>query len=98
MMEACNILIMEVYVRLSSENWLRYMQDKPWNQLYVLTARPDGKSLSETEFIRELCNLRIHLLIGADALVLELDNRSLLRQWLDIDPKAPASVRPRKNT
>ncbi|PWY88227.1 hypothetical protein BO70DRAFT_331486 [Aspergillus heteromorphus CBS 117.55] len=62
------------------------------NRKYTVTAGPNGKRLSETQFLQKLKAAGIRILIDAGAHILESDNEGLVRQWLAIDPDAPAAV------
>ncbi|KAH8425541.1 DUF3638 and DUF3645 domain-containing protein [Aspergillus melleus] len=64
----------------------------PRNRSYDVAAHKNGKHLSEEEFIRKLFHMNIRILIDAGAHILELDNQSLARKWLEIDYRAPAAV------
>ncbi|KAI9038037.1 uncharacterized protein KD926_011375 [Aspergillus affinis] len=65
---------------------------QPRNRSYFVAAHPNGKHLSEEEFIRKLFSMNIRILIDAGAHILELDNQALARKWLEIDHSAPAAV------
>lgn len=65
---------------------------QPRNQEYVLAADSTGKHLSELALLEKLCNAEIRILIDAGAHVLEMDNRSLVKTWLDKDHDAQAAV------
>lgn len=62
------------------------------NRQYMLAARPDGRRLSEHELLDQLTKKKIRILIDAGAFVLEMDNRSLVRAWLEQDYEAQAAV------
>lgn len=65
---------------------------QPRNMGYTLAAHEDGRRFTEVELLDWLSKQRIRILIDAGAQVLELDNRGLVQQWLQVDPKAPAAV------
>ncbi|KAE8369244.1 hypothetical protein BDV27DRAFT_153320 [Aspergillus caelatus] len=65
---------------------------QPRNRLYVPATHSDGKRLSELQFIKMLHEMRIRILIDAGAHILELDNKSFVRKWMEIDHRAPAAV------
>lgn len=65
---------------------------QPRNRSYVLAAGPDGTRLSEAGFLHKLKSMGIRLLIDAGAHILALENRSLMRKWLEIDCEAPAGI------
>ncbi|PYI00251.1 hypothetical protein BO78DRAFT_439495 [Aspergillus sclerotiicarbonarius CBS 121057] len=62
------------------------------NRGYLVAASSNGKRLSEVEILRKLKALKIRILIDAGAHILELDNESLVRQWLKVDHEAPAGI------
>lgn len=62
------------------------------NRRYVLAADRWGKRLSECDLLRMLSNFEIRVLIDAGAQILEMDNLSLVKEWLSVDTKAPAAV------
>ncbi|PYI00078.1 hypothetical protein BO71DRAFT_454866 [Aspergillus ellipticus CBS 707.79] len=51
-----------------------------------------GRRLSELELLTELTKSKIRVLIDAGAFVLEMDNKSLTKAWLDEDHDAQAAV------
>lgn len=65
------------------------LQDR--NRQYHVAAR-QGKRLTEDELLQEITTMGIRILIDAGAYVLEMDNRSLVKAWLDIDTKAKGAV------
>lgn len=65
---------------------------QPRNRSYMVAAHPDGRRLSEVEFLCRLRDMDIRLLIDAGAHILELDNKGLVRQWLEVAHEAPAAV------
>lgn len=65
---------------------------QPRNRRYFLAAHGDGRRLTEVELLGRLKLGKIRILIDAGAQVLELDNLSLVRQWLQVDHEAPAAV------
>ena len=62
------------------------------NRNYVLAADYQGRRLSEFQFLCELCNRKIRMLLDAGAQILELDNHDLVKTWLIIDIEAEAAV------
>ena len=62
------------------------------NRQYVLAADACGRRLSELDFLQKLNNTGIRILIDAGALILEMDNHSLVKAWLDVCYEAPAAV------
>ncbi|KAH8656605.1 hypothetical protein BGZ60DRAFT_384977 [Tricladium varicosporioides] len=61
------------------------------NRQYNLAAW-QGKRLTEEELLRRIAGMEIRILIDAGAYILEMDNRTLVRTWLDIDVKAKGAV------
>ena len=61
------------------------------NRAYHVVARA-GKRLSEMEFLEQLMNKKIRILIDAGAYVLEMSNEDLVKAWMDIDTEPPAAV------
>lgn len=61
------------------------------NRQYNLAAR-QGKRLTEDELLRRIAEMEIRILIDAGAYILEMDNRALVKAWLDIDPQAKGAV------
>lgn len=51
-----------------------------------------GKRLTEEELLRRIEKMGIRILIDAGAYILEMDNRSLVTAWLNIDTKAKGAV------
>ena len=65
---------------------------QPRNRTYILAADPRGKHLSEHGMLQLLTARGIRVLIDAGAQILEMDNKSLAKEWLAIDTQAPAAV------
>lgn len=65
---------------------------QPRNRTYILAADPQGKHLSERGMLQLLTARGIRILIDAGAQILEMDNKSLVREWLTIDTQASAAV------
>ncbi|KAH8589073.1 hypothetical protein B0O99DRAFT_523793 [Bisporella sp. PMI_857] len=61
------------------------------NRQYNLAAW-QGKRLTEEELLRRIAGMEIRILIDAGAYILEMDNRTLVRAWLDIDTQAKGAV------
>ena len=61
------------------------------NRQYNLAAL-QGKRLTEEGLLRRIATMEIKILIDAGAYILEMDNRSLAKAWLDIYPPAKAAV------
>lgn len=61
------------------------------NRGYQLVARA-GKRLSETEFLTQLRDKNIRILIDSGAYILEMGNEDLVKAWMDIDTQPPAAV------
>ena len=65
---------------------------QPRNRTYTIMAYRDGQPYSELAFLRLLRERNIRVLIDAGAYILEMDNKSLVRAWLEIDHDAQAAV------
>jgi hypothetical protein len=61
------------------------------NRRYNLAAG-QGKRLTEEGLLRQIATMDIKILIDAGAYILEMDNRSLAKAWLEIYPPAKAAV------
>jgi hypothetical protein len=61
------------------------------NRGYQLVSRA-GKRLSEIEFLKQLRDKKIRILIDAGAYILEMSNEDLVKAWMDIDTEPPAAV------
>lgn len=65
------------------------LQDR--NRKYCLAA-DQGKRLTEEGLLRQIAAMGIRILIDAGAYILEMDNQSLVKTWLDYDPKAKGAL------
>ena len=65
---------------------------QPRNRRYVPASRPDGRRLSERDFLHQLHKNKIRMLLDAGAQILEMDNMSLAQAWLQVDYEADAAV------
>ncbi|MCJ1431212.1 hypothetical protein MMC27_000563, partial [Xylographa pallens] len=65
---------------------------QPRSRRYVLASDYHGRHLSETELLQRLKSMKIKMFIDAGAQVLEMDNLTLVKTWLKVDPEAPAAV------
>lgn len=65
---------------------------QPRNRRYVPASRPDGKRLTEKAFLYLLKEKNIRMLLDAGAQILEMDNQSLAKAWLEVDYEAEAAV------
>lgn len=65
---------------------------QPRNRKYILAADSKGRHISEHELLRMITKERIRVLIDAGSQILEMDNLSLVKAWLDIYEDAPAAV------
>lgn len=65
---------------------------QPRNRQYLIAADQDGRHITEHNLLEMLRQYRIRILIDAGAQVLEMDNESLVRDWLNVDFEAPAAV------
>ena len=61
------------------------------NRRYIVASR-NGRRLSERAFLHQLHDHRIRMLLDAGAQILEMDNPSLAKAWLEIDHEAQAAV------
>lgn len=68
---------------------------------YLLQTRNRGykvaqdylkRRLTERGLLQEITNMGIRVLIDAGAQILEMDNRTLAKEWLDMCPDAPGCV------
>ncbi|EQL03900.1 hypothetical protein OCS_00393 [Ophiocordyceps sinensis CO18] len=57
-----------------------------------MIATSHGARLTEEELLDHLSTAKIRLLIDAGAYILEMDNRSLIKKWLEKDKEAKAGV------
>lgn len=62
------------------------------NRQYVLAADSYGRHLSEDNLLRMLKNMNIRILIDAGAQILEMDNLSLVKAWLEVDYEVKAAI------
>jgi len=65
------------------------LQDR--NQQYNIAAW-EGKRLTEEGLLQRITTMGIRILIDAGAYILEMDNRSLVKAWLNIDTQAKGAV------
>lgn len=65
---------------------------QPRNRQYMVAAGSDGRRLSEHGLLDHLRTKRIRILIDAGAYILEMDNHTLARAWLQQDQDALAAV------
>ena len=65
---------------------------QPRNRRYVAASNLYGKRLSEKGFLRQVHKNGIRMLIDAGAQILEMDNKSLAQNWLEVDYEAEAAV------
>jgi hypothetical protein len=61
------------------------------NRRYCLAAER-GRRLTSDGLLRRITGMGIRILIDAGAYILEMDNRSLVKAWLDIDTKAKGAL------
>jgi hypothetical protein len=62
------------------------------NRQYIQAIDLDGKRISEVGFLRRLKDNKIRVLLDAGAFILEMDNQTLVRTWLQEDDQAQAAV------
>ncbi|KAI1434570.1 hypothetical protein GGR50DRAFT_391374 [Xylaria sp. CBS 124048] len=60
---------------------------QPRNRGYEVTSDFQGRRLTEEDLLRKLCDADIHILIDAGAYILEMDNMTLARKWLQTDKR-----------
>lgn len=70
---------------------LTYLLQKR-NRGYILAANKRGRRFSEFELLDHLSANNMRVLIDAGAFILEMDNRSLVKAWLDRVPEAQGAV------
>ncbi|PHH81296.1 hypothetical protein CDD82_1095 [Ophiocordyceps australis] len=80
-----------VSLKHTSAEVLTYLLEER-NRQYTVAKDAQGARLSETELLRTLHGKQIRVLIDAGAYILEMDNRSLVQTWLQIDHEAKAGV------
>lgn len=66
------------------------LQDR--NRKYMVAADRTGGRLTEEQLLRKISHEGIRVIIDAGACILEMDNMSLAKAWLDIDTKAQGAV------
>jgi hypothetical protein len=62
------------------------------NRAYMVMASSDGKRLGEERFLHLLNAHKIRVLIDAGAQILEMDNLTLVKKWLEVDTRASAAL------
>ena len=65
---------------------------QPRSRKCVIAAKSHGKHLSELDLLSNLFKMNIRILIDAGAHILEMDNFSLAKAWLNVDFTAPAVI------
>ena len=70
---------------------LTYLLQKR-NRDYRVTVDSRGKRLSEVGLLKQLSDSKIRVLLDAGAFILEMDNQTLVRTWLQEDTEAQAAV------
>lgn len=65
---------------------------EPRNRQYVCAVDTSGKRLGEKGLLEKLKNSRIRVLVDAGAQIIEHDNKSFARLWLNTDEEAKAAV------
>lgn len=70
---------------------LTYLLQKR-NREYVAAANPDGTRLTEFGLLDYLKEAKLNVLIDAGAFILEMDNETLVRTWLQKEDDALAAV------
>lgn len=62
------------------------------NREYMVAVNTDGRRFSETELLSHLKQRQIRTLIDTGAFILEMDNKTLVKEWLQRDHEAQAAV------
>ncbi|KAI1930837.1 hypothetical protein LOZ65_001413 [Ophidiomyces ophidiicola] len=70
---------------------LTYLLQKR-NRAYMLAIKQNSTRFSEIDLLQHLNDKKIRILIDAGAFILEMDNKTLVTKWLDIDYEAQAAV------
>lgn len=70
---------------------LTYLLQKR-NRGYILAANERGRRFSELELLDHLRRTKTRVLIDAGAFILEIDNRSLVKAWLQLDTEAQGAI------
>ena len=65
---------------------------QPRNRKYVLAGDSRGRHISEHELLGIIFREGIRVLIDAGAQILEMDNFSLVKSWLQVAYEAPAAI------
>lgn len=65
---------------------------QPRNRGYALAADNLRKHFSEISLLHMLHHMKIRMLIDAGAQILEMDNLSLVKEWMKVDHEASAAV------
>jgi Protein of unknown function (DUF3638)/Protein of unknown function (DUF3645) len=78
-------------LRQTNAEVLTYLLQGQSHRHYNLAAR-GGKRWTEEELLRKMKEMAIRTLIDAGAYILEMDNQTLVKTWLEIDTPAKAAV------
>jgi Protein of unknown function (DUF3638)/Protein of unknown function (DUF3645) len=78
-------------LRQTNAEVLTYLLQGQSHRHYNLAAR-GGKRWTEEELLRKMNEMEIRTLIDAGAYILEMDNQTLVKTWLNIDTPAKAAV------
>lgn len=62
------------------------------NRQYIQSIDLDGKRISEVWLLRRLKDNKIRVLLDAGAFILEMDNQTLVRTWLQENDQAQETV------
>lgn len=76
-------------LQINAEVLTYFLQER--NRGYTIASR-QGHRLTEEEFLQKITSMGIRVLIDAGAYILEMNNRDLVKLWLNIDVKAKAAV------
>ena len=65
---------------------------QPRKGTYHVAAQYDGTRMSEIQFLQQLSDHGVRILVDAGALVTEMSNIDLVTKWLEFDTEAQAAI------
>lgn len=65
---------------------------QPRNRMCKVIRNASGRRATEQDFLQQMCDAKIRILIDAGAYILEMDNITLAHTWLMIDHEAKAAI------
>lgn len=65
---------------------------QPRNRVFRVMSQSGGQQSSEYAFLNLLHESKIRVIIDAGAYILEMDNKTLVKSWLEVDHEAEAAV------